>query len=108
MISFATWMENIENKLNFRKDKDGVLKAFELMEGPWILNEDGKYTINGAIEWLNSVSENHEGNFIIYGGGGVNRYFVYPNGDVVFSEYHAKFPKEKSIAKASELGFKIE
>jgi hypothetical protein len=108
MISFATWMENLQNTLNFRKNKDAVLKAFEIMEGSWILNEDGAYSIKGAIKWLETVSENHEGDFTIYGGGGINRYFVYPNGDVIFSEYHAKFPKEKSTSKAVELGFKIQ
>ena len=108
MISFATWMENFQNTLNFRKSKNDVLKAFELMEGQWILKEDGPYTVKGSLTWLEKVSENDEETFTIYGSGGINRYFLHANGDVIFSEYHAKFPKEKSIAKALELGFKIQ
>jgi len=110
-MSFATWMENAQNiqtTLNLRKNQNDVLTAFEVMEGEWVLEGDGPYTVKGAIEWLKKISENNEGDFIVYGGGGVNRYFVYPNGDVVFSEYHAKHPQEKTIKKAQELGFKTE
>ena len=102
------WMENIQTKLNFRKNTNEALAAFKAMEGEWVLENDGPYTVKGAIEWLKKVSENNEGDFIVYGAGGINRYFVYANGDVIFSEYHAKHPQEKTIKKAQELGFKTE
>ncbi len=108
MISFSTWIENLQNTLNFRTNKENVFAAFQLMEGDWILKEDGPYTVKGSIKWLEKISEDHEGSFVVYGSGGINRYIVYANGDVALSEYHAKYPKEKTIKKAIDLGFKID
>ena len=106
-ISFSTWMENLQNTLNLRTNEEDVFVAFKLMEGDWILKEDGPYTVKGSIEWLKKIEDDRE-TFIVYGSGGINRYIVYANGDIALSEYHAKYPKEKTIKKAIDLGFKID
>jgi len=104
MKTFQKWLENISSNLNLKTNKDDVLTALELMEGDWILRQKGNYTIAGAIDWLNNEPD---GFYAVYGSGGYNRYFVYPNGDVKFSAYHAEHPKKETTEKAKSLGFQI-
>jgi hypothetical protein len=98
-------LENFQSSLNLTTNRQDTLTAFELMEGDYILRQKGDYTIDGAIEWLNSMPE--DGYYVVYGNGGYNRYFVYPNGDVKFSAYHAEHPKKETTKKAQDLGFQI-
>jgi hypothetical protein len=105
MKTFKQWLENVSNNLNLKTNKDDVLTALELMEGDWILRQKGNYSIAGAVDWLNENPE--EGFYTIYGSGGYNRYFVYSNGDIKFSAYHAEYPKKETVKKAQDIGFQI-
>jgi len=109
-VSFKDWlvfseMINVQSPLNLLKNREETLVAFGLMEGDLVAKRKGKYTIDDAIEWLKGNPE--DGNYVIYGDGGTNRYFVYPNGDIKFSAGHAMYPSKQTIQKAKDLGFQI-
>jgi len=43
----------------------------------------------------------------IYGGGGMNRYWIRYGGDIWFSESHANYPSKETIQNAKDLGFYV-
>lgn len=105
-MNFYEMLNILENvSLNLLTNQQETLKAFEAMEGSHVSRLTGDYSINGAIEWLNSQPE--EGKYVVYGDGGFNRYFVYANGHIRFSSGHAMYPSKQTIQKAKDLGFDI-
>lgn len=71
-------------------------------------NRDGKTTLS-ALKKLQSLVPDPDRDlgmdvFTIYGMGGFNRYFVYPDGRIAFSDYQAR---RGDSDKARALGFKV-
>jgi hypothetical protein len=103
MKSFYEMLSVMKN-INLLSNKEETMFALGVMEGDHILKKSGDNSIVGAIEWL---ANNPDGYYVVYGDGGVNRYFVRANGDVEFSKSHAMYPSKQTIKKANDLGFKI-
>ena len=62
-------------------------------------------TLEGALRWLRGGENDSGGSmgYIVYGSGGVNRWFVRPDGTVRFSMRHG----EKKAEDAAAAGFEI-
>lgn len=116
-------------------DMPTFIKAFSAMEGPAttehsLSNDSSHYSIHAAliglekstqllkelvggmdpndesdIEWTIGQFDSRHPVAEIYGNGGWNRYFVYPNGDVYYSSGHATMPGQ--LQKAKSIGFMI-
>ena len=108
---------------------DETMRAMAEIEGDWWLREKEEKpnmtNIAGVIKFLqdtSSVRARKDGGeiadaeerkeffrkmyaFQVYGGGGSNRWYVYPNGDVAFSGHHN--PDERVRQKARALGFYV-
>ena len=100
--------------LNILKDLKEVRIAFELMEGKAIAYGTGSYSIESALIDLERFREYKEIDkyfsfltvAVIYGSGGVHRYFVRPDGTIKFSTFHMGW---KDVSKdAKLLGFIID
>ena len=93
-------------------DKD-IRIAFELLEGKdMAYNLKGLYSLDFAIDYFNKHSDKkHKGfsiwsTLVIYGMGGLNRYYVNEDGSIRFSTFHMGY---KDITKDVEaLGFIID
>jgi hypothetical protein len=84
-------------------------KIFGEIEGEdhldYSCNKDNGYSIKSVMKSLEEMRSDDKFPIgTIYGRGGWNRYFVYSNGEIVFSAYHAN---EKDIEKAKSLGIKV-
>ncbi len=75
-----------------------------MMEGEHVLRLKGNLSVQGAIQWLDNEPD---GQYVVYGDGGFNRYFVYPDGSIKFSAAHAMHPSKQTIKKAKDFGFNI-
>lgn len=125
-------------KMNLLTNFDNTLQAMGEIEGyGWMLREieeqeafkkTGKTTqqsIAGAMEFLDNVRKRIEEetdaeekkylqeslphhNYVVYGAGGWNRWFVDWQGNVYFSKYHAvQVNTEKVFQKVRAFGFGI-
>ena len=87
------------------KNYDEVKIALELMEGKSIANATGSLSLNDAFKAFENKNQDLCGSSvaIIYGLGGIHRYFVRKDGTIHFSKYHMGF---KDVTKDAEsLGF---
>ena len=87
------------------QDFEEVKIAFQLMEGDNIANATGPYSLDNAIKNFNSGNYDLECSSvaIIYGLGGIHRYYLRPNGEIHFSKFHMGY---KDVSKDAEsLGF---
>jgi len=97
--------------LNILTHYDQVLEAMASIEGSrWKelqLNptDDRKFTLSQALNFVKKVGADSGSTFTVYGGGGINRWYIRADGSVEFSARHAY--KEKDITNAKVLGFKI-
>ena len=87
------------------KDKD-IQIAFELLEGKEVAyNLKGLYSLDFAINYFKDHTM-IKSTIIIYGMGGLNRYYVNKDGSIRFSKFHMGY---KDITKDVEaLGFIID
>jgi len=101
--------------LNVQKNVDDVIAAFELMEGRNIAYGEGPYSVVNALRKYSKYLEHKkelpyvcdpETIAIIYGNGGIHRYFLKPNGTIVFSTFHMGWKDVSADAKS--LGFIIQ
>lgn len=106
---------------NARTDFEAVKRAIaEVERGGWLSGEeriaarwddapDGERSnsLEGARRWLATVdpSERQDAFRVVYGDGGIDRWYIYADGAVRFSKFHA-FPE--SLKRATEKGFWIE
>jgi hypothetical protein len=103
--------------LNLLQNLEEVKAAFELMEGRIALENNSEYGFMGVLERFQLVyflnyRRTCKGkcfgfSAVIYGDGGMNRYFVKDDGNIYFSSHHAAWPKEETIEKAKSLGFEV-
>lgn len=111
---------NIESKeevypFNLLTNYEETLKAMAEVEGgSWLRDDQGssqkESTTRGAIEHVKELLEKEHAKpeetdviYTIYGNGGVSRWMLMGNGDVLFSEFH----HSEKAKKAEEKGFKI-
>jgi hypothetical protein len=100
--------------MNVLTNAEATMAAIEELEGGgWIdqqnrAGEDSSVSLFGVLknirEHPNTSSDYAR---ILYGMGGWNRYAVYPDGSVKFIKHFAKYPAERVIEKARQLGFEI-
>ena len=103
---------------NLRTNFDATVEAMAYVEqGGWLNSEkriverwdeadpgERLYSLEGARRWLTEGAPGRQRT--IYGDGGVNRWFVYPDGRVKLSKFHAN--DARRLARAQEKGFWIE
>ena len=118
-------------KMNLLADPEAVISAMARIEGPaWLelqdrlgqrladegivepaaVEETAHDSVIAAMDHLRGLGEIDLQTpphriYTVYGNGGVNRWFIYSDGTVKFSESHAQSPEH--LAKAKELGFEI-
>jgi len=61
-------------------------------------------SIAGAQQFLTKQQEKGDNSYCVYGVGGGHRYFVMPDGEIIFDAYYAQ---GEGINKARRIGFKI-
>lgn len=95
-------MQNVESHYSIAAALKALVRSTDrlknLVDGMDESDEDDVDWTIGQFESRFPIAE-------IYGNGGWNRYFVYPNGDVYFSAGHATMPG--TLEKAKSLGFPI-
>jgi hypothetical protein len=94
--------------VNLVTDIDFALEAFAEMEGEdyvlrqleFVDNPERRtaFSLAGAIFWLREKATPGGCSFEIYTQGGYRRYFVRPDGEVVFSNHHDSFHKDEADA----------
>jgi hypothetical protein len=108
---------------NLLTDYEGTFAAMAEVEGSeyWknLNSKDEEYSTIGAVKYLESLRQKgtrfggpSEDELPIvcevYGDGGLTRWGVRIDGEVLFSEFHAKGPGlEEKLEKAKRLGFKL-
>ena len=111
--------------LNVDTDREAdIIAAFDLMEGKgWFESVRRDNALSGPsvysfdhvcagrkLRISEGAYRSEDANDVVgtvYGNGGWNRYYSLVNGDVAFSEYHAGYPRERTIANAKALGFVV-
>ena len=98
----------IVRPLDLRNDPARVEEALLTMNDRSfpLPNGDEKYTLEGAVKWLDSVENDDPHRFVIYGSGGTHRYYACSDGSVIFSKFHSSTPESQLLA--ASLGFKVE
>jgi hypothetical protein len=120
-------MKDLRILLNLTHEE--LRRAFDAVEypgffdkGPFGINSNSNQSISGVLKNKKRISKDYESEKnsfsceelrelcdmnvgTIYGNGGFNRYFVYFDGRIVFSEYHAI--DEKATCKAFLAGFEV-
>jgi len=104
---------------NLRTDFDTVKQAMaEVERGGWLNSNERiaerwdeasegerSTSLEGARRWLAHVDPAESRWFVVYGDGGVNRWFVHADGTVGFTKFYAS---RDGLRRATELGFQIE
>ena len=100
--------------LNLKTNPEETLEAMGRIEGNQFLEDqkeavkrgDLSYTVPGALRWLNGEGPNDTGgeSYIVYGLGGMHRYYVREGGSIRFSERHSL---PKYIEQAKKEGFEV-
>jgi hypothetical protein len=87
-------------------EQGGWLKSEERIAKDFTGVDEGQrlYSLEGARQWLAAGAPGRMRT--VYGDGGVNRWFVYPDGRICLSKFHAN--DAKRLARAQEKGFWIE
>lgn len=104
---------------NLRTDFEATMQAMaEVERGGWLRSNirvaenwedasegDRSASLEGARRWLATVDPSEDRWHVVYGDGGVNRWYVHADGRVRFSKFHA-IPE--GLRRAEALGFWIE
>lgn len=100
--------------MNVLTNAEATMAAIEKVEGGgWIdeqnyVDEDSSVSLFGILKNMREHPDSPlDYARILYGMGGWNRYAVYPDGSVKFMKHFAKYPAERTIEKARQLGFEI-
>jgi hypothetical protein len=90
-----------------RVEQGGWLKGNERIEEHWDEASEGdrSTSLKGAVEWLKTVNRNIDTWHVVYGDGGMNRWYVHADGRVRFSKFHAT---SEGLKRAEQEGFWIE
>ena len=104
---------------NIRTDFEGVREAMAYVEqGGWLksnlriaerwdeASEGERFSsLEGARRWLGTVDPAEDRWHVVYGDGGVDRWYIHADGRVRFSKFHAS---TDGLRRAQEKGFWIE
>lgn len=87
-----------------RVERGGWLKTNERIAAHWNEASEGERSgsFSGALEWLGTVAPDEDTWRVIYGDGGMNRWYVHADGRVRFSRFHAM---QGAISRAEAEGF---
>lgn len=97
-------------------DPDWIDKIYQVEGKAWLHMQelaqkrgDLSYTVFGAWDkWLSPDRDPEYFSYVIYGDGGVHRYFVRSDGHIAFSRRHS-YPVGKNYREIAErVGFDIE
>jgi hypothetical protein len=103
--------------LNVLTDPDDTLLAMAELEGDsWLWSQlydsdRSEVRFYRALAWLRKVLADADGEdrsdvfAVVYGDGGINRYYLYGNATIVFSRGHAM--SHRAAERAAQLGFVV-
>ena len=102
MEQFPGEQKEQSSERNIRTHTQETIEAIALVEGPsWVAEQEtSEQSFTKALQQLTDGKS-----AIIYGRGGINRWFVAADGSVTCSESHAQSPEH--LARARELDFEI-
>ena len=79
----------------------------------WSLEEKNEWSVWGAFQRFEQLMDHDrldgiddDSVYTIYGAGGYHRYFVYPDGSIIFSKMHCSCPK-RDHPDPEKLGFRV-
>jgi len=109
--------EQERSQFNILNDLDSAIEAMAIIESVeetkgWTTKarEHAEEFVRQIKEWTPLDDEDKENPPLIgsiYGNGGVHRYMIRANGDILYSAFHSSVDPE-NIDRARELGFEIQ
>ncbi len=88
-------------------ERGGWLKTEERIAAHWDKASEGERhnSLEGARRWLTTVDPTSDAWHVVYGDGGVDRWYIHADGSVRFSRFHAS---PQSLERAVSLGLWVE